>query len=165
MMKEAEVTARVAQVEMKADTFVFNADAYRMPEGSMLEELVKKLPGAEIDDEGNIKINGKSVSKIMVDGKEYFQNDTKMALKNLPSKLIKKLKSYDKKSDYSRITGIDDGEEETVLDLSVKKGMKDGWVGNFDAAYGTEDRYSGKANVNRFMDNSYLSVIGICIYF
>lgn len=160
IMKEAEVTARVAQVEMKADTFVFNADAYRMPEGSMLEELVKKLPGAEIDDEGNIKINGKSVSKIMVDGKEYFQNDTKMALKNLPSKLIKKLKSYDKKSDYSRITGIDDGEEETVLDLSVKKGMKDGWVGNFDAAYGTEDRYSGKANVNRFMDNSYLSVIG-----
>lgn len=160
IMKETEVTARVAQVEMKADTFVFNADAYRMPEGSMLEELVKKLPGAEIDDEGNIKINGKSVSKIMVDGKEYFQNDTKMALKNLPSKLIKKLKSYDKKSDYSRITGIDDGEEETVLDLSVKKGMKDGWVGNFDAAYGTEDRYSGKANVNRFMDNSYLSVIG-----
>lgn len=160
IMKEAEVTARVAQVEMKADTFVFNADAYRMPEGSMLEELVKKLPGAEIDDDGNIKINGKSVSKIMVDGKEYFQNDTKMALKNLPSKLIKKLKSYDKKSDYSRITGIDDGEEETVLDLSVKKGMKDGWVGNFDAAYGTEDRYSGKANVNRFMDNSYLSVIG-----
>ena len=160
LLKEAEVTARVAQVEMKADTFIFNADAYRMPEGSMLEELVKKLPGAEVDDAGNIKINGKSVSKIMVDGKEYFQNDTKMAMKNLPSKLIKKLKSYDKKSDYTRITGIDDGEEETVLDLSVKKGMKDGWVGNFDGAYGTEDRYSGKGNVNRFMDNSYLSVIG-----
>ena len=160
LLKEAEVTARVAQVEMKADTFIFNADAYRMPEGSMLEELVKKLPGAEVDDAGNIKINGKSVSKIMVDGKEYFQNDTKMAMKNLPSKLIKKLKSYDKKSDYTRITGIDDGEEETVLDLSVKKGMKDGWVGNFDGAYGTEDRYSGKFNVNRFLDHSYLSVIG-----
>ena len=160
VLKEAEVTAKLAQVEMKADTFIFNAEAYRLPEGSMLEELVKKLPGAEIDDDGNIKINGKSVSKIMVDGKEYFQNDTKMAMKNLPSKLIKKLKSYDKKSDYTRITGIDDGEEETVLDLSVKKGMKDGWVGNFDGAYGTEDRYSGKANVNRFMDNSYLSVIG-----
>ncbi|MBR6031033.1 MAG: TonB-dependent receptor [Bacteroidaceae bacterium] len=160
LLKEAEVTARLAQVEMKADTFVYNAEAYRMPEGSMLEELVKKLPGAEIDDEGNIKINGKSVSKIMVDGKEYFQNDTKMAMKNLPSKLIKKLKAYDKKSDYTRITGIDDGEEETVLDLSVKKGMKEGWVGNFDGAYGTEDRYSGKVNVNRFLDHSYLSVIG-----
>ena len=132
MLKEAEVTAKLAQVEMSADTFVFNADAFRLPEGSALEDLVKKLPGAEIDDDGNIKINGKNISKIMVDGKEFFQNDTKMALKNLPSKLIKKLKSYDKKSDYSRITGIDDGEEETVLDLSVKKGMKDGWVGNFD---------------------------------
>ena len=160
VLKEAEVTAKLAQVEMKADTFIFNAEAYRLPEGSMLEELVKKLPGAEIDDDGSIKINGKSVSKIMVDGKEYFQNDTKMALKNLPSKLIKKLKSYDKKSDYTRITGIDDGEEETVLDLSVKKGMKEGWVGNIDGAYGTEDRYSAKANVNRFLDNSYLSVIG-----
>lgn len=160
LLKEAEVTAKLAQVEMKADTFVYNADAYRMPEGAMLEELVKKLPGAEVDDEGNIKINGKSVSKIMVDGKEYFQNDTKMAMKNLPSKLIKKLKSYDKKSDYSRITGIDDGEEETVLDLSVKKGVKDGWVGNLDGAYGTEDRYSAKINVNRFMDNKFLSVIG-----
>ena len=160
MLKEAEVTAMLAQVEMKADTFIYNADAYRLPEGAMLEELVKKLPGAEIDDDGTIKINGKTVSKIMVDGKEYFQNDTKMAMKNLPSKLIKKLKSYDRKSDYSRITGIDDGEEETVLDLSVKKGMKDGWVGNFDGAYGTEDRYSGKVNVNRFMDNKFLSVIG-----
>ena len=159
-LKEAEITARVAQVETKADTFIYNAEAYRMPEGSMLEELVKKLPGAEVDDEGNIKINGKSVSKIMVDGKEYFQNDTKMAMKNLPSKLIKKLKAYDKKSDYTRVTGIDDGEEETVLDLSVKKGMKEGWVGNFDGAYGTEDRYSGKFNVSRFLDHSYLSVIG-----
>ena len=160
MLKETEVTAKLAQVEMKADTFIYNAEAFRLPEGSALEELVRKLPGAEVDDEGNIKINGKSVSKIMVDGKEYFQNDTKMAMKNLPSKLIKKLKAYDKKSDYSRITGIDDGEEETVLDLSVKKGMKEGWVGNFDGAYGTEDRYSGKANINRFMDHSYLSVIG-----
>ena len=160
ILKEAEVTAKLAQVEMSADTFIYNAEAFRLPEGAMLEELVKKLPGAELDDEGNIKINGKSISKIMVDGKEYFQNDTKMAMKNLPSKLIKKLKSYDKKSDYSRITGIDDGEEETVLDLSVKKGMKDGWVGNFDGGYGTEDRYSVKANVNRFMDNKFLSVIG-----
>ena len=160
MLKEADVVAMLAQVEMKADTFIYNADAYRLPEGSALEELVRKLPGAEVDDEGNIKINGKSISKIMVDGKEYFQNDTKMAMKNLPSKLIKKLKAYDKKSDYSRITGIDDGEEETVLDLSVKKGMKEGWVGNFDGAYGTEDRYSGKFNVNRFLDRSYLSVVG-----
>ena len=160
MLQEAEVVAMLAQVEMKADTFVYNADAFRLTEGSALEELIRKLPGAEVDDEGNIKINGKSVSKIMVEGKEYFQNDTKMAMKNLPSKLIKKLKAYDRKSDYSRITGIDDGEEETVIDLSVKKGMKDGWVGNFDAAYGTAYRYLGNFNVNRFLDNSYTSIVG-----
>ncbi|MBO7067610.1 MAG: TonB-dependent receptor [Bacteroidaceae bacterium] len=177
VLSEAEVVAKLAQVEMKADTFVYNADAFRLPEGSVLEELVKKLPGAEVDDEGNIKINGKSVSKIMVEGKEYFQNDTKMAMKNLPTKMVKKLKAYERKSDYSRITGIDDGEEETVLDLTVQKGMKEGWVVNADLAYGTptgsntaqgvtsntasipSDLYSLKLNVNRFLDHSQFSVI------
>ena len=178
MLNEAEVVARLAQVEMKEDTFVYNADAYRLPEGSALEELVKKLPGAEVDDEGNIKINGKSISKIMVEGKEFFQNDTKMAMKNLPSKMIKKLKAYERKSDYSRITGIDDGEEETVLDLTVQKGMKEGWVTNVDLSYGTptaesvaeegfnptfsaipSDLYSIRLNVNRFLDHSQFSVI------
>lgn len=160
MMKEANVVARLAQVEMKADTFVYNADAYRLPEGAALEDLVKKLPGAEVDDDGKITINGKEVKKIMVDGKEFFGNDTKMSMKNLPTKMINKIKAYDKKSDYSRITGIDDGEEETVLDLTVKKGMKQGWLINLDGAYGTKDRYSAKANVNRFMDNYQFSVIG-----
>ena len=178
MLKETEVVARLAQVEMKEDTFVYNADAFRLPEGSALEELVKKLPGAEVDDDGNIKINGKSISKIMVEGKEFFQNDTKMAMKNLPSKMIKKLKAYERKSDYSRITGIDDGEEETVLDLTVQKGMKEGWVSNVDLSYGTptdesiaeegfnptytalpSDLYSIRLNVNRFLDHSQFSVI------
>lgn len=160
MLKEANVVAHLAQVEMKADTFVYNADAYRLPEGSALEDLVKKLPGAEIDDDGKITINGKEVKKIMVDGKEFFGNDTKISMKNLPTKMIKKIKAYDKKSDYSRITGIDDGEEETVLDLTVKKEMKEGWLINLDGAYGTRDRYSVKANVNRFRDHSQFSVIG-----
>ena len=123
LMREAEVTGKLAQMEMKADTFVYNAEAFRLPEGANLEELVKKLPGAEVDEDGTIKINGKTVSKIMVEGKEFFEGDTKTAMKNLTSKMIKKLKAYDKKSDYTRITGIDDGEEETVLDLTVQKGF------------------------------------------
>lgn len=159
MMKEAEVVASVAQVEMKADTFVYNADAYRLPEGSALEELVKKLPGAEVSDDGTIKINGKTVTKVMVEGKEFFDNDTKMAMKNLPTKMVKKIKAYDKKSDYTRITGIDDGEEETVLDLTVKKEMKEGWIADIDLGYGTESRYTGKASVNRFLDHSQFSLI------
>ena len=159
IMKEAEVVASVAQVEMKADTFVYNADAYRLPEGSALEELVKKLPGAEVSDDGTIKINGKTVSKVMVEGKEFFENNTKMAMKNLPTKMVKKIKAYDKKSDYTRITGIDDGEEETVLDLTVKKDMKQGWIANVDVGYGTEDRYTAKANINRFLDHRQFSLI------
>ena len=99
-----------------------------MPEGSVLEELVKKLPGAEVDEDGKITINGKEVKKIMVDGKEFFANDTKMSMKNIPTKMAKNIKAYDKQSDYSRVTGNDDGEEETVLDLSIKKGMKNGWL-------------------------------------
>ena len=160
MMKETQVTAQLAQVEMKEDTFVFNAGAYRLPEGSNLEELVKKLPGAEVGEDGTIKINGKTVSKIMVGGKEFFDNDTKMAMKNIPTKMVEKIKSYDKQSDYSRITGIDDGEEETVLDLTVKKGMREGWLINADLGYGTEDRYSARVNISRYTDHTNFSLIG-----
>ncbi len=160
MLKGAEITARQSKVEMKEDTFVYNSSAYRVPEGSALEELVKKLPGAEVDEDGTIKINGKEVKKIMVDGKEFFDNDTKMAMKNLPTNIIDKIKAYDKQSDYSKMTGIDDGEEETVLDLSIKKGMNQGWMTNVDLGYGTEDRYTGKVMVNRFTDRLQLSLIG-----
>lgn len=159
LMKEATVTGKLAQVEMKADTFVYNADAYRLPEGAVLEDLVKKLPGAEVGSDGKITVNGKEVKKIMVEGKEFFDNDTKLSMKNLPTKMINKIKAYDRKSDYSRVTGIDDGEEETVLDLQVKKGMKEGWLINLDGAYGTHNRYAVNANVNRFMDNYQVSLI------
>ena len=159
-MKEAVITAEAPQVVVKEDTLEYNSTAYRTPEGAMLEELVKKLPGAEIDDDGNVKINGKEVKKIMVDGKEFFGGDVKTGLKNLPVNMIDKLKTYDKKSDLARVTGIDDGEEETVLDLKVKKGMNQGWFGNANVAGGTESRYSSNVMLNRFVENSQFSLIG-----
>lgn len=136
MLSEAVITGTAPEVTVKEDTLEYNSTAYRTPEGAMLEELVKKLPGAEIDDDGNVKINGKEVKKIMVDGKEFFGGDVKTGLKNLPVNMIDKLKTYDKKSDLARVTGIDDGEEETVLDLKVKKGMNQGWFGNANVAIG-----------------------------
>lgn len=160
MLKEAVIMAEAPQVVVKEDTMEYNSAAYRTPEGAMLEELVKKLPGAEIDDDGNIKINGKEVKKIMVEGKEFFGGDVKTGLKNLPVNMIEKLKTYDKKSDLARITGIDDGEEETVLDLKVKKGMNQGWFGNASVAGGTEDRYGSNLMLNRFVENSQFSLIG-----
>lgn len=159
MLAEAVVVAEAPQVQIVEDTVAFNSSAYRTPEGAMLEELVKKLPGAEVDDDGNVKINGKEISKIMVDGKEFFGGDVQTGLKNLPVDMIEKLKTYDKKSDLARITGIDDGEEETVLDLTVKKGMNQGWFGNVDVAGGTKDRYMGRAMVNYFYDKTQVSLI------
>lgn len=160
LLKEAEISANAAKVQMSGDSMIYNASAYRLAAGSKLEDLVKKLPGAQIDDDGNITINGKTLSKILVDGKEFFLNDMNMALKNIPTEMIEKVKAYDRKSDLARVTGIDDGEEETVLDLSVKKEMKQGWVGEADLSLGTESRYSEKLNVNRFTDKFQLSVIG-----
>lgn len=160
MLGEAVIVAEAPQVTVSEDTLLYNSSAYRTPEGAMLEELVKKLPGAEVDEDGNIKINGKEVKKIMVGGKEFFGGDVKTGLKNLPVDMVDKLKTYDKKSDLARITGIDDGEEETVLDLTVKKGMNQGWFGNADLAAGTEDRYSGRMMLNHFYDKTQVSVIG-----
>ena len=160
MLQEAVVVAEAPQVTVVEDTLMYNSSAYRTPEGAMLEELVKKLPGAEIDDDGNVKINGKDLKKIMVDGKEFFGGDVKTGLKNLPVDMVDKLKTYDKKSDLARVTGIDDGEDETVLDLTVKKGMNQGWFGNADLGAGTKDRYTGRMMLNRFVDKTQFSIIG-----
>ncbi len=144
MLKGATVTGQAAKVTLKADTFVYNASAYRTPEGSVVEELVKRLPGAQVDDDGKITINGKEVKKIMVDGKEFMTGDTKTAMKNLPTSIIERVKAYDQKSDLARVSGIDDGEEETVLDFGIKQGMNKGMMLNADLAAGTKKRYSGR---------------------
>ena len=144
MLKGATVTAHAAKVTMKADTFVYNASAFRTPEGSVVEELVRRLPGAEVSDDGTVKINGKEVKKILVDGKEFMTGDTKTAMKNLPTSIIDKIKAYDQQSDLARISGIEDGEEQTVLDFGVKPGMNRGTMVNADLGVGTKSRYSGR---------------------
>ena len=144
MLKGTTVTGNAAKVIVKADTFIYNASAYRTPEGSVVEELVKRLPGAQVDDDGKITINGKEVKKIKVDGKEFMTGDTKTAMKNLPTSIIERVRAYDQKSDLARVSGIDDGEEETVLDFGIKTGMNKGIMVNADLAAGTKDRYSSR---------------------
>lgn len=159
-LTETVVVGQAPMVVTEGDTTVFNASAYRTPEGSMLEELVKQLPGGEIDEDGKLLIHGKEVKKILVDGKEFFSDDPKAALKNLPVEMVEKLKAYERQSDLARLTGIDDGEEEMILDLSVKKNMKRGWMENFMGGYGSKDRYELANTLNRFRSNSQLTVIG-----
>ena len=144
MLKGATITGRAAKMVAKEDTFVYHASAYRTPEGSAVEELVRRLPGAKIDDDGKITINGKEVKKILVDGKEFMTGDTKTAMKNLPTNIVERVKAYDQKSDLARVSGIDDGEEETVLDFGIKQGMNRGVMANVDLGAGTRDRYSGR---------------------
>ncbi len=144
MLKGATVTGQASKVTLKEDTFVYNASAYRTPEGSVIEELVRKLPGAQVDDAGKVTINGKEVKKILIDGKEFMTGDTKTAMKNLPTSIVERVRAYDQKSDLARVSGIDDGEEETVLDFGIKRGMNKGYMVNADLAAGTRHRYSGR---------------------
>lgn len=160
MLKGATITGNAAKVTLKEDTFEYNAAAYRTPEGSVVEELVKKLPGAQVDDNGKITINGKEVKKILVDGKEFMTGDTKTAMKNLPTSIIDKIKTYDEKSDLAKVTGIDDGEEQTVLDFGIKKGMNKGSFGNADLAAGTHDRFAERLMGAIFQDNTRAMLMG-----
>ena len=157
---EAVVIGKAPEVTVRNDTVEYNADSYKVTEGSVLEDLLKKMPGVEVDSEGKITVNGKEVKKVMVDGKEFFSDDPKVASKNLPAKMIDKLQVLDKKSDMAQMTGFDDGEEETVINLTVKPGMKQGWFGNAYGGYGSKDRYEGNAMVNRFVNNDQITFMG-----
>ncbi|MCR5270983.1 MAG: outer membrane beta-barrel protein [Prevotella sp.] len=153
MLKGTEIVKNMARVYSKEDTIIYNAGAYKTPEGSVLEELVKRLPGAELSDDGKITINGKEVKKIKVDGKEFMTGDTQTAMKNLPTSIVERVKAYDEKSDQTRITGVDDGNEEMVLDFGLKRGMNRGTFANADFGIGTKERYTGRLMGMTFKDD------------
>ncbi|WP_446778338.1 carboxypeptidase regulatory-like domain-containing protein, partial [Macellibacteroides fermentans] len=157
---EAVVVGKANEVVVRNDTVEYNADSYKVTEGSVLEDLLKKMPGVEIASDGKVTVNGKEIKKIMIDGKEFFSDDPKVASKNLPAKMVDKVQVLDKKSDMAMMTGFDDGNEETVINLTVKPGMKQGWFGNAFAGYGSEKRYEGNAMVNRFINNDQFTFMG-----
>lgn len=160
MLAEAQVVGVRTPVKVMQDTVEYNADAYRTQPNAVVEDLLKRLPGVEVDSEGKITANGKEVSKILIDGKEFFSDDPTVASRNLPVDMVDKLQVVDRKSDLARITGVDDGEEETVINLTVKKGMNNGWFGNAEAGYGTGKRYKGNFIVNRFWNGNQLTLLG-----
>ena len=160
MLKEAVVTGRAAPVVVRKETLVYSPDAYRTPEGSPIEELIKRIPGADVDEDGNITINGKQVKKILLDGKEFMLGDVETALKNLPVSIIQNVKFYDQQSDQARITGIEDGDKEPVLDFTIKKGMNRGYMTNLDLAGGTEHRYASRGMGSSFTDNTRFVLLG-----
>lgn len=176
VLEAATVEAVGNPIVVKKDTIEYSASSFKTTDNDMLEELLKKLPGVEVDSDGTITANGETITKIMIDGKEFFLDDPQLATKNIPAKIINKIKVVQKKSEQAEFTGIDDGEEEHVIDLSIKPGMMDGWFGNLmaggghdvpDAGYYTggstpaEDgwRYQGAGMIGRFTKNSQISII------
>lgn len=158
-LKAATVTGTRPDVAIVEDTTSFNAEEYKVPEGEALEELLKLLPGIEIDGT-NITYNGKAISEFRVNGKDFFKGNRRIALKNLPVELVKRIKAYEKKSDYAEQTGIDDGNEQRVLDIELKKELNETWVTNYDAGVGDYGRYLQKLFANRFTDRSRLTLTG-----
>ena len=165
LLAETTITAEVPKVQAVKDTIMFNSAAYRLSEGASVQELIKKLPGVEVDGEGNITANGKTITKIMIDGKEFFLDDPNLATKNIPAKIVDKLRVVERKSEQAQFTGIDDGDEETVLDLGIKAGMMKGWFGNVGGGAGNplvgggDMKYEGAAMIGRFTDKSQISII------
>ena len=176
LLEAARVTAVGNQMIVKKDTVEYTASLFKTSDNDMLEELLKKLPGVEVDSDGTITANGETITKVMIDGKEFFLDDPQLATKNIPAKIIEKVKVVEKKSDQAEFTGIDDGDEETVIDLSIRPGMMDGWFGNAMAGgghdirqkgyYSSENpwykdgwRYQGAMMAGRFGKKSQLSII------
>ncbi|MGI6073811.1 MAG: outer membrane beta-barrel protein [Fermentimonas sp.] len=160
LLSEAVVTAKAPEIVVKGDTVEYNADSYKVTESAVIEDLLKKMPGVEIDSQGKITVNGKEIKKILVDGEEFFSDDPKVASKNLPAKMVDKLQILERKTDMAQMTGFDDGEEENVINLTVKKGMKEGLFGNAFAGYGSKDRYEANAMANYMRDKDQYTLIG-----
>ncbi|MDD2798690.1 MAG: TonB-dependent receptor [Bacteroidales bacterium] len=167
LLNETTVVGKAVEMVVKEDTLEYNPAAFKMQKGTVVEDLLKRMSGVEIDSEGKITVAGKEVKKIYIDGKQFFGNDPTVASKNIPVDIIDRVLVVDKKSDLSLLTGIDDGEEETIINLTIKKGMKKGWIVNSKGGLGKETeqlkegelRYEGNALVNRFFGDSQLSFI------
>ena len=159
MLSEAVIMGKTPDIIAKEDTLEYNADSYKTQPNAVVEDMIKKMPGIEIDESGKITANGKEVKKILVDGQEFFSDDPKVASKNLPANMVEKLQVIDRKSDEARFSGVDDGEDETVINLTVKKGMKNGWFGNVQAGGATDARYEGSLMANYFKDSNQVTIL------
>lgn len=159
VLQEIEVSAEHIPMGIRGDTISYNASAFKTRPGATVEDLLKKLPGIEVERNGNIKAHGEDVENILVDGKEFFGSDLTMATKNLEAEAVDKVDVYDKKSDIAEFTGIDDGQEEKTINLQLKEGHKKGGFGNINVAGGTEESYDTKLNYFRFSPAMQASTI------
>lgn len=156
----ATVTAERIPILIKKDTVEYNASSFRTQPNDVVEDLLKQLPGVEVDKDGTIRAQGQEVDQITVDGKTFFGDDPAIASQNLPADAVDKVQVFDRKSEVAQFTGIDDGQQNKSINLKLKEDKKKGVFGNVTAGYGSDERYLGKATVNRFNQKSQLSFLG-----
>ncbi|SIO46679.1 TonB-dependent receptor [Chitinophaga niabensis] len=159
-LNEVEIVDVKPPITIKEDTVEYNAGSFKTRENALLEELLKKLPGIQVEKDGTIKANGETVKKVLVDGKPFFGDDPKMATRNLPADIVDKIQLIDRKSEQAQFTGIADGEIEKTLNFTIKQDRKKGVFGRATAGYGSDERFSVNASMNRFRQTQQLSIMG-----
>lgn len=160
ILDEVSVTGRATRAEQKGDSLVYNAEAFKVMDGSNAETLLSKMPGIVVEG-GKIQAQGEDVKKILVDGKEFFDGDINLAIKNLPSDIIANIEVFDKQSEQAEFTGFDDGEQIKTINIITKGGFRTGTFGRAFAGYGTENRYNTGGNINFFNEDRRFSILGM----
>lgn len=160
LLGEVSVQGRATRAEQKGDSLLYNAEAFQVMMGSSAEDLLAKMPGIVVEG-GTIQAQGEQVQKVLVDGKEFFDGDVNLAIKNLPSDIIASIEVFDKKSEQAEFTGFDDGEEIKTINIVTKSGFRQGTFGEVSGGYGTDDRYKVNGNLNFFNDDRRISVLGM----
>ncbi len=155
-----EVVVESAPIIVKEDTVEYRADAFKTKEGAVVEDLLKKLPGIDVDKDGNIKAQGKSVTRVKVNGKDFFGGDLKTATKELPANIVDKIQVIDDYGDQATVSGIKDGDPDKIINIQLKKDKNKGFFGRATVGAGTEDRYLGSFNGNYFNNDKQLSLVG-----
>lgn len=160
VMELVEIKAEHNPMKFNKDTVEYNTAAFKTRPGDVVEDLLKKLPGVEVQRDGSVKAYGENVQNVLVDGKEFFGKDTRIATKNLEADAVDKVQVYDKKSEMAEVTGIEDGRDEMTINLKLKEDKKNGYFGNVGGGIGTKDRFKFKTNINRFNPSTKISFIG-----
>lgn len=161
LLKEFVFTKNIAAIKIKGDTTEYMADSFKVKENATVEDLLKKLPGIQVDKNGNITAQGETVQKILVDGEEFFSDDPKVVTQGLQANAVEKVQVYNKKSDQAEFTGIDDGQKTKTINLELKEDKKKGYFGKADAGQGTDGYYQDQGMINAFKGKRQFSAFGI----
>ena len=154
-----EVVVESAPIVVKEDTIEYNASSFKVKDGAVVEDLLKKLPGVTVDKDGNVTAQGKSVTRVKVNGKDFFGGDVKTATKELPANIVDKIQIIDDYGDQATVSGIKDGDPDKVMNITIKKDKNKGFFGRATAGYGTQERYQASFNGNYFNNNRQISVV------